>query len=206
MRVALFGGSFDPPHRGHVAIARAAADTFSLDTVFFAPAGRQPLKAAAAGASFTDRLTMAALTCASDSRFAVSNLDAPRADGDANYTVRTLGLLRELVPEAQVFNLVGADSFQTLARWREPERLLALAEWIVVSRPGFALVDPLGMQLTGTQRARVHLLDSVHEDVAATELRERLQRGDACVDLLPSEVSAYIERHGLYREECTIGV
>ncbi len=182
MRVALFGGSFDPPHRGHVAIARAAADAFALDTVLFAPAGRQPLKTLAAGASFADRLTMVALLCASDGRFAVSNLDAPRDDGDANYTVRTLGLLRELMPEAQVFNLVGADSFQTLARWREPERLLALAEWIVVSRPGFALVDPSGMAAERTQRARVHLLGSVHEDVAATELRERLQRGDRCAD------------------------
>ncbi len=196
MKVALFGGAFDPPHRGHVAIARAAADAFALDTVLFAPAGRQPLKTLAASASFADRLTMVALLCAGDGRFAVSNLDAPRDDGEANYTVRTLGLLRELMPEAQVFNLVGADSFRTLARWREPERLLALAEWIVVSRPGFALLEPAGMALDARQRARVHLLESVHEDVAATDLRERLERGDRCADLLPPEVAGYIARRG----------
>ena len=198
MRLALFGGSFDPPHRGHVAIARAAADAFALDTVLFTPAGRQPIKATAA-ATFEQRLTMVTLACAEDSRFAASNLDAPRSDGTANYTVRTLSQLKESFPEAQLFNLVGADSFRDLARWKQPQRLLELAEWIVVSRPGFALLEPAGLNLTESQRARIHLLDSVHDDVAATRLRERLQQGDPCADLLPASVAAYIHEQHLYR-------
>lgn len=198
MRIALFGGTFDPPHRAHVMLAKAAADQFELDTVFFAPTGRQPLKRDSASTSFTDRLTMVALTCAEDQRFAVSNLDAPRSDGEANYTVRTLGLLTELIPDAQVFNLVGADSFRDLARWREPRRLLQLAEWIVASRPGFALSEPEGMALSDAEWARIHWLDSVHEDVAATGLRVRLQEGASCEDLLPPAVAAYIRQHGLY--------
>ena len=201
MRVALFGGSFDPPHLGHVAVARAAADRFELDTVFFAPAGRQPLKPEAQGASYADRLMMAALTCGEDPRFAVSNLDAPRPDGQPNYTVRTLGLLAELLPEAKLYNLVGADTFGGLAKWREADRLLGLADWIVVSRPGFRLADPEGMTLTAAQHERLHLLDAVHEEVSATELRLRLAAGQTCGDMLTGPVAAYIHERGLYRSE-----
>ena len=199
MRVALFGGSFDPPHHGHLAIATAAADVFDLDQVLFAPVGRQPLKTEGAPASFADRLAMVELACRSDSRFAVSDLDAPRSDGTPNYTVQTLAALHEAMPDARLFNLVGADSFLDLPRWHEPERLLELAEWIVVSRPGFPLANLSALGLTPQQRGRVHLLQTVHEDVAATNLRERLEAGDPCADVLDPSVSAYIQAHTLYR-------
>ena len=199
MRVALFGGSFDPPHHGHIAIATAAADVLDLDKVFFAPVGRQPLKPEGAPASFADRLAMVELACRTDPRFAMSDLDAPRSDGSPNYTVQTLTTLHEAVPDARLFNLVGADSFLNLPRWHEPERLLELAEWIVVSRPGFPLANPSALGLTPQQRGRVHLLQTVHEDVAATNLRERLEAGDPCADVLDPAVSAYIQAHHLYR-------
>jgi nicotinate-nucleotide adenylyltransferase len=198
MRVALFGGSFDPPHHGHVAIATAAADVFDLDNVLFAPAGKQPLKPGAS-AAFADRLAMVELACRPDPRFAVSDLDVPRDDSLPNYTVETLATLHEAVPDARLFNLVGADSFLDLPRWHEPERLLKLAEWIVVSRPGFPLANLAPLGLTAQQRGRVHLLMTVHEDVAATNLRERLEAGDECADVLAPEVSAYIQAHRLYR-------
>jgi nicotinate-nucleotide adenylyltransferase len=198
MRVALFGGSFDPPHHGHIAIATAAADVFDLEQVLFAPVGRQPLKTERAPAPFADRLAMVELACGGDERFIVSEIDAPRVDGLPNYTVDTLTALREEMPEARLFHLVGADSFLDLRRWREPDRLLELAEWIVVSRPGFALAELSPLGLTPLQRGRVHLLQTVHEDVAATNLRERLEAGDPCVDVLAPGVSAYIESHHLY--------
>ena len=199
MRVALFGGSFDPPHHGHIAIATAAADVFDLDSVYFTPVGRQPLKPDSVPATFADRLAMVELACKADSRFAVSDLDAPRSDGKPNYTVQTLATLHEAAPDARLFNLVGADSFLNLPRWHEPERLLELAEWIVVSRPGFPLADLSTLDLTPRQRGRVHLLQTVHEDVAATNLRERLEAGDSCADVLDPAVSAYIQAHHLYR-------
>jgi nicotinate-nucleotide adenylyltransferase len=198
MRIALFGGSFDPPHRGHLAIARAAADRFALDTVLFAPAGRQPLKSVPAAATFEQRLAMLTLASAEDLRFTVSSLDAPRPDHQPNYTVDSLTRLKAQYPRAQLFALAGADSFRDLARWKDPERLLELADWIVVSRPGYALADPKKLTLTPAQRARIHLLDSVHEDVSATELRERLREDDPCADLLPPAVAAYIRQHHLY--------
>jgi nicotinate-nucleotide adenylyltransferase len=199
MRVALFGGSFDPPHHGHIAIATAAANVFDLDNVLFAAVGRQPLKRERVRASFADRLAMVELACRADARFAVSALDAPRSDGKPNYTVQTLATLCEAMPDARLFNLVGADSFLNLPRWHEPERLLELAEWIVVSRPGFPLADLSALGLTPRQRGRVHLLQTVHEDVAASNLRERLEAGDQCADVLDPAVSAYIQAHHLYR-------
>ena len=199
MRIALFGGTFDPPHRGHLGIARAAADAFALDTVLFAPAGQQPLKTATAATPFSDRLAMVELACAADPRFIVSTIDAPRADGTPNYTVDSLAALRSQMPEATLYNLVGADSFLSLRQWREPERLLALAEWIVANRPGYPLNDLSSLGLTAAQRARVHLLETVAMDISATMLRERLAAGDRCRDLLPPEILSYIQTHGLYR-------
>ena len=199
MRVALFGGTFDPPHRGHLGIATAAADAFALDRVLFAPTGQQPLKSGLASSPFSDRLAMVGLACAADPRFAASTIDAPRDDGVPNYTVDTLARLAGLTPNATLYNLVGADSFLSLRHWRDPERLLALAEWIVVSRPGYPLDDLSGLHLTPAERARVHLLETVHEDISATLVRERLAIGDDCDDLLPAPVAAYLRFHRLYR-------
>jgi nicotinate-nucleotide adenylyltransferase len=210
MRIAFFGGTFDPPHRGHLAIARAAADALSLDTVLFAPTGQQPLKRNQRTFPYADRRAMVALACAyaEDPRFGVTDLDAPKPDGSPNYTVHSLEELALQYPFAERFNLAGADSFRGMGQWREPHSLLALAEWIVVSRPGFALdqvggtlEDPSGIRLTSEERARIHVLGSVHEDVSATELRKRLAQGLSTDDLLPPPVAAYIAAHNLYRGE-----
>jgi nicotinate-nucleotide adenylyltransferase len=207
MRVAFFGGTFDPIHRGHLAIASAAASAFALDRVLFAPVGRQPLKTEPPAASFADRLAMVRLACsphtnpAADPRFIPSVLDAPRPDGSPNYTVDTLAALALEYPAATLFVLVGADSFLELRHWRASDTLLSLAQWIVVSRPEFPATDLqlAALQLTPAQRARVHLLTTVHEEVSASELRSRLSAGDPCPGLLPPEVAAYIQTHALYR-------
>ncbi len=202
MRVAFFGGTFDPIHRGHLAVAAAAADCFALDRVLFAPVGTQPLKTGNSVTSFADRLEMVRLACEpADSRFAVSTLDAPRPDGSPNYTADTLAALAREYPGATLFALAGADSFLTLRGWRSPDQLLTLAEWIVVSRPDFPLTEAqlAPLALTSAQRARVHLLTSVHEEVSATDLRRRLRSGDSCPGLLPPAVATYINTHHLYR-------
>jgi len=215
-RRAIFGGTFDPPHRGHMAIARAAADAFQLDQVLFAPTGRQPLKLKANPSSFPDRMAMVAAACADacrsdqsetrgprpgENRFAVTDLDAPRPGDLPNYTVDTLTALRALYPGDALFSIAGADSFLTLHHWREPQRLLELADWIVVTRPGYPLTDErlAPLHLTPAQRERVHLLTGVHEDVSATRLRDRLRQGDPCTDLLSPAVADYIAQHHLYR-------
>ena len=197
-RLALFGGSFDPPHRGHISIARAAADRFQLQGVLFAPAGRQPLKSGVLPAPFADRLAMTRFACAADARFAASSIDAPHQDGSPNYTFEALEALRLEHPRARLYAIAGADSFLTLRQWSHPERLLQLAEWIVANRPGFRLEEIEALGLTPEQRARVHLLETVHEDISATELRRRLAEGESCAGWIPERVAAYIAEHGLY--------
>jgi nicotinate-nucleotide adenylyltransferase len=204
MRVALFGGTFDPPHLGHLGIARAAAEAFALDTVLFAPVGHQPLKPGMTVTSFADRFAMVRLACESErglppgTRFAASTVDAPQPNDAPNYTVDTLTRLRQEMPGATLFSLVGADSFLSIRKWRDPERLLAMAEWIVVSRPGYSLADLSGIALTEAERSRVHLLETVHYDVSSTTLRQLLAEGEDCRELLPPAVADYIEAHALY--------
>jgi nicotinate-nucleotide adenylyltransferase len=198
-----------------MAIARAAADAFHLDQVLFAPTGRQPLKLTSNPSSFPDRMAMVTAACVDAcrndeadaagqhtvaNRFAVTDLDAPRPGGLPNYTVDTLIALRALYPSDTLFSLAGADSFLTLYHWREPQRLLELTDWIVVTRPGYPLTEErlAPLHLTAAQRARVHLLADVEEDVSATSLRKRLRRGDPCSDLLSPSVVEYIRTHALY--------
>ena len=145
-RIAFFGGSFDPPHRGHLAIATAAADRFALDRILFVPVGRQPLKSSCPTSEFVHRYAMTALATQADARFIPSLLDAPREGDDAarpNYTVETLTRLRASMaaePEpVELFTLLGADSWLDIALWFQAPRLLALTDWIVAGRPGFSL-------------------------------------------------------------------
>ena len=198
MRIGYFGGTFDPPHRGHLALARAAADAFALDRVLFAPTGRQPLKGDAPKAEFADRLAMVRLMCKQDARFEVSEVDGPHPDGSPNYTVDALEQILQAEPGATLFALAGADSFLTLRRWHEPDRLLSLAEWIVVSRPEFDLGDLAALALTPEQTSRVHLLTTLEDDSSATEIRARLSFGVTPADRLTPDVLLYIARMHLY--------
>src|SRR6185437_5824190 len=142
MRVALFGGSFDPPHRGHVALARLARDTFALDRILVAPVGAQPLKPDASSASFEDRVAMTHLAFAAEPGVEISLLDAPRSDGRSNYTVDTVEILRrELDPDDGLFCILGADSLLTIRKWHRPADLLLACDFIVGARPGFELDD-----------------------------------------------------------------
>src|SRR5690348_16393588 len=140
MRVALFGGSFDPPHRGHVALARLARNRFALDRILVAPVGSQPLKQETTPASFEDRLAMTRLAFAAEPAVKISLLDSPRADGRSNYTVDTVeALRRELGPNDALFCILGADSLLTIRKWHRPANLLLACDFIVGARPGFDL-------------------------------------------------------------------
>lgn len=169
-RIAFFGGSFDPPHLGHLAIARAARDALCLDTVLFAPVGVQPLKPAGSTASFDDRVEMTRRAIAGEPAFELSLLDAPNRDapnpgrlnpdaptldapnqdanhkGRPNYTIDTLRELRRKAgPRAALFCLMGADSFASLRRWYGGAEMPFAATLIVASRPGLHLDDLAGL-------------------------------------------------------------
>jgi len=141
-RVAFFGGSFDPPHLGHLAIARAALDLLHLDEVLFVPVGAQPLKPGGASAGFEDRVAMTRLAVAGNPGFAVSLADAPKPSGQPNYTLETLLSLRARLPrDGKLFFLMGADSFRGLRSWHRAAEVPFAAALIVASRPGQHLDD-----------------------------------------------------------------
>jgi nicotinate-nucleotide adenylyltransferase len=201
-RVAFFGGSFDPPHQGHLAVARAARAALGLDTVLFAPVGAQPLKAAGAAASFEDRVAMTRLALAGEAGFALSLADAPKPSGAPNYTLETLEALRqELAPGSSLFCLLGADAFLGLKDWRGAARIPFVAPLIVASRPGqplenlrSALPEGLSLEPMAAQRtentgvevrswllrnpagdtAPFYLLPGLDVDVSATGIRRQM--------------------------------
>ena len=136
-RVAFFGGSFDPPHQGHLAVARAALQALSLDTVLFAPVGAQPLKPQGSTASYEDRVAMTRVAVATDPAFAVSLADAPNPSAQPNYTLDTLLRLRAELPSGgTLFCLMGADSFYSLRRWHRAAEIPFVSPLIAASRPG----------------------------------------------------------------------
>lgn len=138
MKVAFFGGTFDPVHRGHLAVARAAADKFGLDRIYFAPADIPPHKQKRKLTDFQHRFAMLALATADDKRFVPSLLDAHT--GQPNYSINTVRRLKSTLKKTdKLYFLIGMDAFKDIATWRQPEELLAECEFIVASRPGFSL-------------------------------------------------------------------
>ncbi len=175
-RVAFFGGSFDPPHLGHLAVARAARAALQLDKVLFAPVGSQPLKRGGSIAGFPDRVAMTRLAIAGDLGFAISLADAPRPNGAPNYTAETLESLRtELGSAAVLFCLMGADAFLELRRWHRAAEIPFIAPLIVASRPGELPADHLAaLQAAlpeGLALAKTHAGERIEAGVALREFQ-----------------------------------
>ena len=226
-RIAFFGGSFDPPHQGHLAIARAARTALDLDWILFAPVGAQPLKPQGSCASYEDRLAMTRLAVAEETGFEVSTIDAPRGpEAPPNYTFDTLALLRrELTPGSRLFCLMGADAFMRLVQWHRAWDLPFVAPFIVASRPGQPLdrlhsALPAGLELHSLEHKKMHgvdvhtftvsgsgghhapfyLLPGLDVALSATEIRGQLTAGPAAAaGLLSPAVIEYIQTHNLYR-------
>jgi len=198
MRVGLFGGSFDPPHRAHLAVAEAVRDKFALDRVLLAPTAVQPLKHGA-HTSFADRLRMVELLCDRAKNIEASSVDGPQPENKPNYTIDTLRRLRYQLPHnAEIFVIVGADAFLSVHHWKDPAALLKEARWIVVSRPGFDLHQLKTLDLSAEQRARIETLSDFENPVSATEIRERLREHETATKLVPPKVLEYIRAHRLY--------
>jgi len=198
-RVGVLGGTFDPPHYGHLAAAEECRVALRLEVVLFMPAGQPPHKRGRPISPADDRVRMVELAIESNPRFALSRIDVDRAG--PSYSVASLDQLRqELGPEAQLWFVMGADSLADILTWREPARLLQLARVAVVNRPGAPDPAPerLEVELPGA-RARIDVVEIPDLAISATDLRQRVAEGRPIKYQLPEAVERYIAARGLYR-------
>lgn len=192
MRLAIFGGSFDPPHVGHLLAAHDAIDRLSLDRVLVVPAATQPLKTGRSTASSADRLAMVRLLVEGDDRFEVSAIEVER--GGLSFTVDTLTQIAAIYPAAERYLLLGADVLATFGQWREPARVMELARPVILERQGEPAALPAGVD-----EGRLLRLPTRRVDVSATEIRERVRTGKSIRGFVTDGVAAFIARGGLYR-------
>jgi nicotinate-nucleotide adenylyltransferase len=187
VRIGVFGGTFDPVHVGHLAIAHAALESVPLDRVVFVPARRSPLKERAPVASEGDRLAMLDLAVAGEPRFAVSRAELERSG--PSYTVETL---ERLAGADRLFLILGSDAIADFPRWKDPERIAELATLVVADRPGAP---------ARIGNAPIVTFDAPRLDISSRELRARAARGLSLRYLVPDPAWQHIEARGLYRAE-----
>jgi len=188
LRIALFGGTYDPIHNAHLKIAREAARQQHLSRVLFIPAAKPPHKSGVTRVPYENRLRMVELACQGEPLFEASRLEAGAQN---SYSIETIERVRATLGKNQdLFFLIGSDAFAEIRTWHRWQEVIRSVEFIVVSRPGCTYEVPDG--------ARVDRVDNVNLPVSSSEIREKLATGDEDVDV-PQPVLQYIREHGLYR-------
>lgn len=195
-RIGLMGGSFNPVHIGHLNLARAALDAGRVRRVLFLPTGNPPHKKSGL-ADKLDRLEMVCLAIDGE-----ANMDICREEVDREgviYTVDTLGILREKMPDCAFFYIIGADSLCQLHTWKKPEVLITRCSFLVVMRPGEDEKDTLEAAKYWQEKgAQIEFLNMPPMDISSTDIRRRVKEGIEIDGLVPAGVAAYIAAHGLY--------
>jgi nicotinate-nucleotide adenylyltransferase len=199
-KVALFGGTFNPLHNGHLAVARAALAQYALKQVVFIPTGIPPLKGELPEASEEDRYRMVEAALANEERLVVSRIEVDREG--PTYTIDTVRALKDHIPEG-ICLVMGADCLLQIDKWKESETLLRSVPLIVAPRAGVALSAGKGTPVDG---ATVYRLDMPEVRVSSEEIREMVRHGKTIEGWVPREVVAYIEQHGLYRNHSPVAM
>jgi nicotinate-nucleotide adenylyltransferase len=198
-RIGILGGTFDPPHVGHLWLATLAADALQLDRVLFMPASQPPHKRGRRLSAAADRLLMTRLAIAGDPKLELCPVEMERPG--PSFTVDSVEELRHLYAGSALFLLMAADSLAQIDTWREPDRLLSMIEWAVGPRPGSPLPARAALrQRFGRAAGRIHLLDGPSLDVSASEIRRRVAAGRTIRYLVPVAVERHIAERGLYRQ------
>ncbi|MCI0335562.1 MAG: nicotinate-nucleotide adenylyltransferase [Planctomycetes bacterium] len=207
MRLGIFGGSFDPVHNGHLALARACQEQAALDEVWFTPTAIQPLKHDGPHATDVQRVEMLHLAIESDpsepgrprprSSWRVCTLEIDR--GGYSYTVDTLRQIHVELPGAELFFMIGADAMRDIPRWKEPDEIFRLATPLLVRRagepePNIAIIASL---CSATYQPRLVEMRAI--DASSSEIRRRVAAGEPIDDFVPAPVAEYIALHALYR-------
>jgi nicotinate-nucleotide adenylyltransferase len=199
MRVGVFGGTFDPVHRGHLAVARCVQATLSLDKVIFVPAGQPWLKAGMPVSPVKDRVEMARLALGQRRTFDLSTIEADKPG--PSYSVDTMETLqRQFGDDAEFFFLLGSDALMDIPKWKDPQRLIQVCQLAAFARPGFGLptMETLEAALPGLSQ-RVVFVEVPQVNIRATDIRRRIAEGRSIQRLVPRAVERYILEHGLYK-------
>jgi nicotinate-nucleotide adenylyltransferase len=188
-RLGILGGTFDPPHNGHIAVARTALKEFDLRNVIFVPAKYPPHKQAEEISSETDRLNMLKLAVDNYPEFEVSEMELNREG--LSFTIDTLREIKNLFSEFEIVFIIGADNIAEMESWFKPEEILETATVVAFNRPGFTP--------GGRFKSRIKMFNMLPVDISSTEIREKLRSGREVTGLLPAAVLDYIEKNSLYR-------
>jgi nicotinate-nucleotide adenylyltransferase len=195
-RIGILGGTFNPPHLGHLICGQEALIQLELDRILMIPAGVPPHKEVDEDPGAAQRLELCRRAVSGDDRFEVSALEMERRG--PSYTVDTLGELRQIAPDSELFLIVGGDVAAGLATWRDPEHVLSLATLAIAGRRGTsdqAIGDTLA-EIQGGERARFFRMPRI--GISSTDIRERVQRHESIRYLVPDAVASYISDHQLY--------
>jgi nicotinate-nucleotide adenylyltransferase len=197
-RIGVFGGTFDPVHNGHLHIAREVRQALDLDRIIWVPAGKPPHKRGQIVSDDQDRVAMLELALGDASCDAVSTIELDRPG--PSYTADTLERLAQSLAAATLVFIMGEDSLRDFPTWKDPKRILAVAELAVAGRPGIDTdVEVLEQQLPEL-KDRVTLVPMEEMPVSSSEIRRRVAEGASIADLVPAAVAGHIARKGLYRE------
>ena len=202
----MMGGTFDPPHTGHLLAASDACDHLQLDRLVFIPAAQQPFKRHQESTPPEHRLRMLELMAEGDARFEVDGIEVERSG--LSFTVDTLAEYARRFPDSERFFLLGADAFALLDQWRDAKRVVSLAHFVVMTRAGQdapigevtrAQVTSRVRAIGGTDAVPPLVMDLRRIDVSSTEIRQRVRSGRAIRGFVTDAVAQYIEFNGLYR-------
>lgn len=201
LRLAVFGGTFDPIHHGHLRMAEEARDRLGFDRVLFVPNNVSPFKTRHAVTTGTVRAEMLEAAVADNPAFAVSRFEIEREG--PSYTVETLRYLSAAHPNTELYFLTGTDAVRDLPKWHQPEEVLRLARFAVMTRPGVNARDVLNA-LPDPWERRITFIEMPGLDISATDLRARVATGRSIRYLLPPSVEAIISVRGLYRDPAAV--
>ena len=199
MKIGVLGGTFDPVHRGHVAVAETARDALSLSKLLMVPAGQPPFKDGGPISPAEYRLAMLRLAIEGITGVEVSDIEVERPG--PSYTVDTIAELRTQYRDSdEIYFIIGWDTLEQFPAWREPERILNMCRLAAVPRPGWDRPDirALEVKLPGISE-RTMYLDEPHADISASAIRKMVEDGQSIEDLVPEPVAEYIKEHKLYR-------
>lgn len=214
LRIAFYGGSFDPPHNGHLAIASALLRQFDLDEFVFVPAYHAPHKKRLQPTPAYDRFAMLCLATQDENRISISRIEIEQPQKP--YSVETMTRINEMLPRSEVFFVMGADSWMDILTWKNWQHLLEINDHIVVTRPGFKIssdhvtdavreriIDLRGNAATvetDPDQKNIYFTDAVQLEISSTDIRSQIRSGDEdWHDVVPLQVAKYIEKYEIYQ-------